>query len=141
MAEEIHHPHDALVRAVFSDVAETASFLRAHLTQEVSQALNWPTLRQLEGSFVDEDLRGSETDLLYEVAHVSGETSVWLYLLIEHQSRPDRWMRFRLLKYCCRIWEVDLTAKPTPSTLRPIVPLVFYQGERQGSIRQFLRFP
>jgi predicted transposase/invertase (TIGR01784 family) len=99
----------------------------------VSQALNWSTLTLREGSFVDEDLRRSEADVLYEVEHGSGEDSVWLYILLEHQSTPDRWMRFRLLKYCCRIWDMHLAQRPTPSVLRPIVPLVFYQGERSWS--------
>jgi predicted transposase/invertase (TIGR01784 family) len=131
MAEEIHNPHDALVRAVLGDVTAARSFLQIHLPQKVSQALNWPTLKRLEGSFIDEDLRGSEADLLYEVEHISNEGSVWVYLLVEHQSSADRWMRFRLLKYCCRIWEAQLNANPRPDELRPIVPLVFYQGERR----------
>ena len=42
-------------------------------------------------------------------------------------------MRFRLLKYCCRIWDVNLQERPAPRELRPIVPLVFYQGERSWS--------
>ena len=99
MAEEIHNPHDLIVRAVLSDLTEASSFLQAHLPDEVSQGLNWSTLRLVEGSFVDEDLRGSEADLLYEVEHGSGQDAVWLYVLLEHQSAPDRWMRFRLLKY------------------------------------------
>jgi predicted transposase/invertase (TIGR01784 family) len=97
MADEIHHPHDLMVRAVLSDLAEARSFLQAHLSEEVSQTLNWSTLKLLEGSFVDEDLRGSEADLLYEIEHVSSKDTVWLYILLEHQSTPDRWMRFRLL--------------------------------------------
>jgi predicted transposase YdaD len=133
MAEEIHHPHDRMVRAVLSDLAEATSFLQAHLPQEVSQALNWSTLTLLEGSFVDEDLRASEADFLYEVEHVSGEDSVWVYLLLEHQSTPDRWMRFRLLKYCCRIWDLSFREHPEQRELRAIVPLVFYQGERSWS--------
>ena len=133
MAEEIHHPHDLMVRAVLSDLTEAASFLQAHLSEEVSQALNWSTLTLLEGSFVDEDLRGSEADLLYEIEHVLGEESVWLYILLEHQSTPDRWMRFRLLKYCCRIWDMSFRQQPDQRDLRAIVPLVFYQGERSWS--------
>src|SRR5918996_529656 len=133
MAEEIHHPHDLMVRAVLSDLTEASSFLRAHLPDEVSQGLNWSTLRLAEGSFVDDDLRGSETDLLYEIERVSSQDTVWLYVLLEHQSTPDRWMRFRLLKYCCRIWEQSFRDQPEQRELRPIVPLVFYQGERSWS--------
>jgi len=133
MAEEIHHPHDMIVHAVLRDMAEATSFLRVHLSEEVGQALNWSTLTLLEGSFVDEDLRGSEADLLYKVERVSGEESVWIYVLLEHQSTPDRWMRLRLLKYCCRIWDMSFREQPDQRELRAIVPLVFYQGERNWS--------
>lgn len=133
MADEIPHPHDSMVRAVLSDLAEATSFLQRHLPQAVSQAVNWSTLKRVEGSFIDEELRRSEADLLDEVTRVSGEGSVWLYLLIEHQSSPDRWMRFRLLKYCCRIWDQSFHEQPDQRELRAIVPLVFYQGERSWS--------
>ena len=62
MAEEIHHRHDLMVHAVLSDVTEASSFLQAYLPGEVSQELNWSTLRLVEGSFVDEALRGSEAE-------------------------------------------------------------------------------
>jgi predicted transposase/invertase (TIGR01784 family) len=133
MADEIHHPHDMMVHAVLRDLPEATSFLQAYLAEDVSQRLNWSTLRLLEGSFVDEELRGSEADFLYEIEHVSGEESVWLYMLVEHQSTPDRWMRFRLLKYCCRIWDQSFRDQPNQRELRAIVPLVFYQGERSWS--------
>jgi predicted transposase/invertase (TIGR01784 family) len=131
MAAEIHQPHDLMVHAVLSDVTEASSFLQTHLPSDVSQELNWSTLRLVEGSFVDEDLRGSEADLLYEVERVSSQDAVWLYILLEHQSTPDRWMRFRLLKYCCRIWDQSFREQPEQRELRAIVPLVFYQGERR----------
>jgi predicted transposase YdaD len=60
MAEEISHPHDSMVRAVLGDVAEARSFLRRYVPEELSQTLNWSTLRLREGSFVDEELRRSE---------------------------------------------------------------------------------
>jgi predicted transposase/invertase (TIGR01784 family) len=110
MADEIHHPHDMMVRAVLRDLPEATSFLQAYLAEDVSQRLNWATLRLLEGSFVDEDLRASEADFLYEIQRVSSEDSVWIYVLLEHQSTPDRWMRFRLLKYCCRIWDFGIVS-------------------------------
>ena len=133
MAEDIHHPHDNMVHAVLRDPTEATSFLQGHLPQDVSQGLNWATLRLHDRSFVDEDLRETESDFLYEIERVSGEESVMLYILVEHQSTPDRWMRFRLLKYCCRIWDLNLAERPTPSELRSIVPLVFYQGVRTWS--------
>lgn len=38
-------------------------------------------------------------------------------------------MRFRLLKYMCRMWDETFRKYPTQEALPPILPLVFYQGE------------
>ena len=42
-------------------------------------------------------------------------------------------MRFRLLKYCCRIWDLSFRASPDQRELPAIVPLVFSQGARSWS--------
>ena len=39
-------------------------------------------------------------------------------------------MPLRILRYCCRIWEADRRDDPDRRELRPIVPVVFYQGAR-----------
>ncbi len=130
MADELYHPHDKLFRAVFSDSTEAASLLQVALPPALRGDFNWSTLTLLEGTFLDDALRESESDLLYEVEHIGTQETVWLYLLFEHQSSPDAWMRFRLLKYCCRIWDASIRDEPGQSELRPIVPLVFYQGRR-----------
>lgn len=92
--------------------------------------LRWTTLRQRDGTFIDEELRESQTDLLYHVEHTETGQPMSVYVLLEHQSSPDALMRLRMLRYCCRIWEDDLRSEPAGRDLRPIVPIVFYQGAR-----------
>ena len=138
MTRDLHQPHDRLFRKVFSEPAEAAGLLRVHVPQWLADTLDWSSLSLMPDSYVDDDLQASESDLLYTVEQRPGAAepgdarrSLRLYLLFEHQSTPDRWMRFRLLKYCCRIWDDFLRsdeAEETPD-LPPIVPLVFYQGE------------
>ena len=53
-----------------------------------------------------------------------------VYVLLEHQSSPDPLMRLRMLRYCCRIWEDGLRGESDRRELRPIIPIVFYQGAR-----------
>ena len=65
-----------------------------------------------------------------EIERKAGGAPAWLYVLLEHQSTPDAWLRLRLLKYSIRIWERDRRRHPNEEQLRPIVPLVWYQGER-----------
>lgn len=126
MANEVDHPHDSLFRKVFSDVGEAAGLLRTVLPGVLREHMDWTSLKLLDGSFVDENLRQSQTDLLYEVAYGKSAEPVWLYVLLEHQSTPDARMSFRMLKYCCRIW--DTGVQDGAGLLRPIVPMVFYQG-------------
>ena len=125
----VHWPHDSLFRAVFSDPAAAVGFLRAYLPESVSAGLQWSTLALRNNTFIDDDLRDSESDLLFAINRQSG-CPAWLYVLLEHQSTPSRWMSFRLLKYCCRIWDRERSRCPTNPELRPIVPIVFYQGAR-----------
>ena len=128
MAHGVQRPHDKLFRTVFADPAEAAALLRAHLPEKLARDLRWSTLTLQDRSFVDPDLRDTESDLLFSMRRKAGAPPAWLYVLVEHQSRPDRWIRFRLLKYCCRIWDRSRRQFPRERRLRPIVPLVFYQG-------------
>ena len=128
MAHDVHRPHDKLFRTVFIDHAEAAALLRAHLPESIAGDLRWSTLTLQDRTFVDPDLRDTESDLLFSIRRKAGAPPAWLYVLLEHQSRPDRWIRFRLLKYCCRIWDRSRRQFPREWRLRPIVPLVFYQG-------------
>ena len=127
---DIHQPHDRLFRSVFSDAGEAASLLQAALPDTVRNTFDWTTLTLVDGTFVDEDLQGSQSDLLYQVEHTATGQPMSMYILFEHQSSPDPWMRLRLLRYCCRIWQADRRNDPDRRELRPIVPVVFYQGAR-----------
>ena len=138
MAHGVQRPHDKLFRTVFADHAEAAALLRAHLPEELACDLRWSTLTLQDRSFVDPDLRGTESDLLFSIRRKAGAPPAWLYVLLEHQSRPDRWIRFRLLKYCCRIWDRSRAQFPRERRLRRIVPLVFYQ--RPGRWRHATEF-
>ena len=131
MADDLAQPHDSLFRAVFGDPAEAAGLLRAHLPEAVANGLDWSTLTVDKSHFVAPELRATESDLLYSIRRRAGGRSAWLYVLLEHQSttKPrERWLRLRLLRYCCRIWERDRRRHPDDTELRPIVPLVLYQG-------------
>ena len=128
MSNSVQHPHDKLFRTVFADTEEAAGFLRVHLPASLAERVAWSTLALVETSFVDEALRESESDLLYTVQMKESGENAFLYLLFEHQSQPDAWMRFRLLKYMCRIWDESFKQNPEQSELPLILPVVFYQG-------------
>ncbi len=121
-------PHDKYFRSVFSNPANATSLLRAHVPGSLARTLKWSTLTLLPGRFVSPDWRDSEADLLFSVERATGATPVLVYVLLEHQSSPDRWMPLRLLNYCVQIWLRWRNRQEEERGLPLIVPLVLYQG-------------
>jgi predicted transposase/invertase (TIGR01784 family) len=116
-------PHDALVKAIFSDPEHAAGELRHLLDPAFAARIVWSTLRLVSGSYVDDSLRGRHTDLLFSArcttTNADGETvEVLIYLLFEHQSTDDPLMPFRLLLYVVRVWEKLVRETPSPPAVR-----------------------
>jgi len=115
-----------LLRLVAADLADRLDFSRA---------------TRINRSFVPDDLHKQEADLLYRVPFHEGGAprEVLVYVLLEHQSRPDRTMSLRLLSYMVQLWEAQRRAWQDAGTpvgqwrLHPIVPIVFYTGKRRWS--------
>jgi len=89
-------PHDAVFRHILSQPETARDFLAIHLPEKLRALCDLSSLRLESGSFVEEDLRLSYADLLWSVNTSSGEG--YIYVLIEHQSSPDRHMAFRLMR-------------------------------------------
>jgi predicted transposase YdaD len=100
--EDTFHAHDRLFRAGLSNPAAAAAFLIDRLPPEVAARIDWSTLKLEPGSFVDPDLRLSESDLLFS-AKADGR-EIGIYVLFEHQSTRDPYLPMRLLRYMVRVW-------------------------------------
>lgn len=120
-------PHDALFKHVFSQPEHAASELRAVLPARLSARLDWSSLELEPSSFVDEQLRGRQADLLFRIGCAG--RSAFLYLLFEHQSTTDALMAFRLLRYMMRIWDAFLLANPRAERLPVILPVVLHHSD------------
>jgi hypothetical protein len=125
----VAQPHDALFRFVFGKPVHAASELRAVLPAALLNRLDLTSLRPVNGSFVDEELTNRHCDVLMRTRLDGREAFV--YVLIEHQSSPDRMMPLRMLRYLMRIWDRYLEENPKAKQLPMIVPLVVYQGSRR----------
>ena len=83
------------------------------------------------GSFIDKELREYETDILYSVQlNKFNKKRIYTYFLVEHTSRQDKWLSFRLIKYMCRIVDQLKKQKPRLEGLPLIIPLICYNGKR-----------
>jgi predicted transposase/invertase (TIGR01784 family) len=128
--------HDALFRHTFSHPEHAASLLRSILAADLAAAIDWDRLELLPGTFVDEDLRTRQADLLF-AAPMHGVTTL-LHVLLEHKSGSDRWAVLQLLRYVVRIYDRWRQEHPDAQQLPPILPIVVHHGERPWSSPQRL---
>jgi predicted transposase YdaD len=129
MSEANHElqAHDALVKALLGTPEVAARVLRFLLPETVRAAVDFATVASEPGSFVDENLRQLHTDLLFSARLNDGRQAL-LYLLLEHQSRVEERMAWRLLRYVVRILDGWTREHPSPAPLPAVVPIVLYHG-------------
>lgn len=127
-------PHDALFRALLDSPQRAGALLRDHLPSEVAALLAPEPPQLVDGTFIDEELRASRSDRLFAVTLTDGRAAL-LYTLLEHKSAPDPETPLQILGYMLAIWRRHLAETGCPPTrLPPIIPLVFYHGDRPWTV-------
>ncbi|HEY3815652.1 MAG TPA: Rpn family recombination-promoting nuclease/putative transposase [Polyangiaceae bacterium] len=121
-------PHDALFKSTFGQPDIARSELELVLPAEVRAHIDLETLTVHPGSFVDEELQHTHTDLLYGVRARAGQQAL-VYVVFEHQSSADATMPFRLLRYLVRVWERWLRDHPEARTLPVVLPVLLHHGD------------
>ena len=123
-----HDSHESLAKAMFSRVEYAAAEFRYALPPAVVEQLDLDALKLCPGSFVSDELRKQHTDLLYSVP-LDGEEA-FIYLLLEHQSKVDKLMPYRLWQYVGAIWEWYLADHEGATTLPVVIPVVLHHSEK-----------
>src|SRR5215210_7551520 len=78
------------------------------LEPELAELLDFGRAQRVNRTFVPADFQEEESDLVYLVPcrdEAAGTVrDVWIYLLLEHQSKRDPLMGLRVLLYMCELW-------------------------------------
>ncbi|MBW7901683.1 MAG: Rpn family recombination-promoting nuclease/putative transposase [Rhodocyclaceae bacterium] len=126
-------PYDGLYKLLFSHTPMVQALLRGFVHEDWVAHLDFSTLEKPNGHYVSEALQQRSDDILWRMRlNLPDGRSEWLYLylLIEFQSRSDPWMALRLLTYVCMLYQ-DLikSGEVAPGApLPPVFPLVLYNG-------------
>jgi hypothetical protein len=102
--------------------------------------IDFTQMRVVPGRFVQRDYRHLESDIVLQVPvrpRPGGKPrQILLYILIEHQSEPDRFMTLRALEYVVMIYKRQMRAwQKEHGTLdhfhfQPVLAIVLYTGTR-----------
>ena len=128
--------HDALFRVLLEDPDRAATLLREYLPPALSARMADGPPKLIDGTFVDDKSRVTQSDRLFEVTLKDGPP-VLVYTLLEHKSAPDHGTPLQLLGYMVRIWTRFAEGKPARlRALPPIVPMLFYHGRSTWTVLQ-----
>ncbi|MFO0277537.1 MAG: Rpn family recombination-promoting nuclease/putative transposase [Planctomycetota bacterium] len=114
---EVVRTHDALFRFVFEQPEQMAELLQSQLPPALVAAIDWATLRRLDGTFVDKALQGRVTDLLFE-AQLHG-APLLLHVVVDHKSRADWATALQMARYTLRIHDRWLADHPDARRVPP----------------------
>lgn len=123
MNNDIHSPHDKLFKDTFSRKDAAISYLQSFLPEEIQSHTDFDSLQVYPGEYIDSELKGSFSDLVYKVN--INNNPAYLYLLFEHQSTAETLMAFRFT----HLWDKILKGQSQAKRLPAILPLVLYQGK------------
>jgi predicted transposase YdaD len=127
---QIHTPHDKLFKRSMSIPEVAEDFLKMHLPHDIKHKIDYTTIEVLPETYIDEHLSHHQVDALFKVR--CDDNDLFIYVLVEQQSKPDYTMPVRSLSYKSDIWASYLeTNKHTPEAkLPPIISLHFYTGPK-----------
>jgi len=127
LKKHIAKAHDHFFRTMMSDKKIAKEFFEAHLPNDVLIHIDLNHLELQSSSYIDDMRKESIADMLFKTK-IAGQ-EVFLYLLVDHQSRPDELMPFRSLKYICNV--IDQHLKSSDNKKIPlIIPMVVYHGKQ-----------
>ena len=118
-------PHDALFKQFLNHPETAKDLLNIHLPAALRKECDLSTLKLESGSFIEDNLRPYYSDVLYSLKTSQGDG--YIYALIEHQSRPEKNMTFRMFRYAIAAMKQHLDAGHEHLPL--VIPLQFYHGK------------
>ncbi|KDE39709.1 putative transposase [Nitrincola lacisaponensis] len=121
--------HDKSYKRFFSDPFMVRELLTGFIHEPWVETLDFTTLETVKSQFITDDFRQREDDIIWRVRSTEGW--VYVYLLIEFQSRIDRFMAVRMLTYVSLLYQELIRQKQftTAGKLPPVFPIVLYNGE------------
>ena len=121
--------HDGSYKHLFSHPEMVRDLISGFVEGEWVKEVDFATLEKVSGSYVSDDLRDREDDIIWRV-RLRGSW-LYVYLLLEFQSSIDPFMAVRIMAYVSLLYQ-DLIKSgwvKAGEKLSPVLPLVLYNGE------------
>ena len=121
--------HDSSYKFLFARPEMVRDLIMGFIPDAWLHSLDYATLERVNASYVTEDFKQREDDIVWKVK-VGGQW-VYLYLLIEFQSSVDKYMALRMMVYQGLLYQDLIKSGDVlkDGLLPPILPIVLYNGK------------
>ncbi|WP_113908197.1 Rpn family recombination-promoting nuclease/putative transposase [Aliidiomarina celeris] len=122
---------DASYKLLFSEPKMVIDLLQGYVKQEWIERLDFSTLQAVPTDFVSSRLHKRQNDCIWRVQWRDTDRWLYVYVVLEFQSTPDRLMPLRLLTYLGLLYEKIAKQKEFTRAhkLPPVLPMVLYNGK------------
>ncbi|ALM52066.1 Rpn family recombination-promoting nuclease/putative transposase [Halomonas huangheensis] len=127
----MNHPHDHSYKLLFSEPRVVRDLLTGFVKEDWIERLDLDSLEKVSSTFVTDDLRDREDDVIWRVRF--GDEWLYVYLLIEFQSTIDPFMALRIMTYVGLLYQDLVKQKKLTqdNRLPPVLPIVLYNSEKR----------
>ena len=118
--------HDKGYKFLFSNRIIFRQLIESFVNQPWVKQLDFDRAERVDKSFIDEEYRERESDLIYRIPF--GKEEIYVYILLEFQSTVDPLMALRVLNYVVSFY-MELVRGQHLKKLPRIFPIVLYNGD------------
>ena len=130
--KEINQEHDKIFRTIL-DKKEKAALI---INKAIDAKIEIKDIEKYKNSFVNKVFQNREADIVYKIKDKN------IFFLIEHQTKIDYSMPFRILEYEVAIMKsaIDMNKIKTKNYKLPLViSIVLYTGNRKWNAAEYLQ--
>ncbi len=131
--KKINQPHDKIIKSILDKKEEAVYLINEALKlSEKGIKLKSEDIEKYNRKFITKEFKNSEADIVYKIKNKN------IFFLIEHQSKIDYTMPYRILKYSIEIIDsaIDIKQISKRDYKYPCVyPIVIYTGKIKWKVK------
>ena len=120
-----HHAHDKSIRMFLKDKAEAVNFINKVLYNKSKEPIKENEMEEHTEDFITIDYKDKEADIVYKDNREEGS-----YFLIEHQTKIDPYMPFRIAEYALEIMRMEYRK----GIMAEVTAIVLYTGKENWKV-------
>lgn len=128
--------HDKRYKRLFSNPLIVEELMNCFVRMDFVENLDYSTLELQEKSFVSEEHIQSEADMIWKINFKGKE--VFIYLLIEFQSKVDKYMALRFSSYILDFYKW-LAKRKDINQLPAVFPILIYNGDERWTAKENIK--